>query len=107
MAQTPQPQPQPQSQPQAQAQPPQPQRPPASRVVQYGGIIVTTTGHQVAFVTMRDPATRKSSTGFLGEGQKRDGIEVTGFTEQALEIKTPAGANVSIPLGRQQKVLIE
>ena len=87
--------------------PPTPPKPPEVRIVAYRGVVRTASGRNVAFITLRDPATKRTVSGFLGEGEQRDGIVVKGFTEDEVEVGPAEGEGAKVRLGAQRKIVIQ
>ena len=84
-----------------------PAPPPPARVLGYRGFLQGGSGTQVAFVKVTDPATKKSSSIRLEVGRKIDGIEVKGFSGEALEVVDPNGKSLRIARGSQKKIVLE
>lgn len=90
--------------PQAPAKPPPPK---PARVLTYRGYMQTASGEMVAFMTVTDPATKKSTMEQLSVGRKVDGIEIKEFTPETLEVMGPKGDARTIPKGGRKKIELE
>jgi hypothetical protein len=84
-----------------------PAEPPASRVLTYRGFMESATGQMVAFVTVLDPATKKSRMERLVTGRDIDGIKIQEFSGDVLDVLAPDGKALSIPKGSRRKIVIE
>lgn len=90
--------------PQAPTTPPPPK---PARVLTYRGYMQTASGQMVAFMTVTDPATKKSTMEQLSVGRKVDGIEIKEFTPETLEVMGPKGDARTIPKGGRKKIELE
>jgi hypothetical protein len=61
----------------------------------------------LAFMTVTDPATKRSRMEQLSVGRKVDGIEIRKFTPETLEIVGPKGDARTIPKGGRKKIELE
>jgi len=88
-------------------EPPKPERPPASRIVEFRGVLTTTSGTPVALVTINDPLAKKSSTKYLTKGLKVDGLQIGEISRESLIVVDPKGQERKIAFGQKQKILLE
>jgi len=84
-----------------------PAAPKPARVLTYRGYMQTASGQMVAFMTVTDPATKKSTMEQLSVGRKVDGIEIKEFTPETLEVLGPKGDARTIPKGGRKKIELE
>ena len=89
------------------AAPVKPAAPTPARVLTYRGYMQTASGQMVAFMTVTDPATKKSTLEQLAVGRNVDGIEIKEFTPEALEVVGPKGDARTIPKGGRKKIELE
>lgn len=84
-----------------------PAAPPPARILTYRGYLESTSGTMVAFVSVADPATKKSSMVQLAVGRDIDGIKVTEFSGDVLQVIDPKGTPRQIAKGARKKIVLE
>lgn len=84
-------------------------RPKASRIVEFKGIYISTTGKELAYVRVKDPLAKKkpARSGFWTAGEKVGGVKIGSFDDAQLNVVNPHGVEQAIPKGKQKKIIIE
>ncbi|MCK5802151.1 MAG: hypothetical protein KAI66_04935 [Lentisphaeria bacterium] len=81
----------------------------ASRVVEFKGIYVSTTGKKLACVRVKDPLSKKMSAkaGFWNAGDMVNGVEIQRFDNTQLSVLSPQRAAQVVPMGKRREIVIE
>jgi len=87
--------------------PAKPAAPPPARVLTYRGYLESTTHQMIAFVSVANPATKKTSMVRLSVGRKIDGIEIKEFSGEMLQVIDPKGKPLQIAKGGRKKIVLE
>ena len=61
----------------------------------------------IAFVSVANPATKKTSMVRLSVGRKIDGIEIKEFSGEMLQVIDPKGKPLQIAKGGRKKIVLE
>lgn len=72
-----------------------------TRCIEYCGVLTSITGTKAALVRTRSTADAEDAQAFLLQGATVDGIEIRGFTRQALKVIDCEGKERRIPFGQK------
>ncbi len=87
--------------------PPEPQKPPEVRVVEFLGMMTTTSGKRSAYIQMTNPANKNQELRFLSTGSMLDGLKIENFSEDSLTVIDAKGEKQEILFGQKKSITLE